>query len=94
MKDPRVVTLARNLVNYSCRISAGEKVYIEAYDMGHELITELIKAVYAAGGLPFVKMYDNRVQRELQLGFTEAAADVMARHELAFFKEMDAYIGV
>ena len=52
--DERVKTLAKNLVNYSCRVKAGDKVYINYTGPSTEdLARQLVKEVYAAGGLPF-----------------------------------------
>ena len=31
MSDPRILKLAKNLVNYSCKVKEGEKVMIEAF---------------------------------------------------------------
>ena len=61
MKDPRLITLANNLVNYSVAVKKGDRVLIEATDISSELIEELVKAVYAAGGYPFVELFDSQV---------------------------------
>ena len=51
--DERIKTLAKNLVNYSCRVKAGDKVYINYTGPSTEDLTrQLVKEVYAAGGLP------------------------------------------
>lgn len=64
MTDPRLTQLADNLVNYSCRVQPGERVLIEMFDCEDILAEELIKAVYRAGGVPFVDVIRTKVQRE------------------------------
>ncbi|MBQ6692614.1 MAG: aminopeptidase, partial [Clostridia bacterium] len=71
MTDPRVKTLAKNLVNFSCRVQKGENVLIETYGSCDDLLRCLIGEVYAAGGNPFVWRRDNEVQRAIAMGATE-----------------------
>ena len=47
--DERIRKLAGNLVNYSCRVGNGDKVYIHYTGASTaELAGELVKAVYEA----------------------------------------------
>ena len=51
--DPRIETLAKNLVNYSVKVQPGEKVLIEyAGDEPAVLAKALVREVIAAGGYP------------------------------------------
>ena len=43
MLDPRMTKLAKMLVNYSCEIKEGEKVYISTSGIPAEMNCELIK---------------------------------------------------
>ena len=65
MKDLRIIKLAKNLVNYSCAVQKGEKVMIEAFGIPNDLVKELVKEVYAAGGYPFVYLRDHAIMRAL-----------------------------
>lgn len=94
MKDCRMEKLADVLVNFSCRVRKGEKVLIEAYDVPDEMVIELVKKVYAAGGYPFVEIFNNRVRREILKGMSEELADDMAKFAGARMDAMDAYIGI
>lgn len=61
MKDPRIETLAKNLINYSIRLQKGEKVLIENFGLQKELVTALVKETYAAGGfIRFIKRSSSR----------------------------------
>lgn len=93
--DKRIQTLAHNLIHYSCRVQPGEKVYIEyiGYDTT-DLARQLIKEVYAAGGLPFPHFQDPRIRRELIMHCTEEQLALMARLDSEEMKEMNAYIAV
>ena len=63
--DIRQKTLADNLVNYSCGVKSGDKVWIDVSGAGAEFTSLLVKAVYAAGGMPFVFTSESKVKREL-----------------------------
>ena len=95
MKDARYTQLAESLINYSVQLAPGENVLIEAMS-GQEpaLVTELVKAAYAAGGRPYVNFYNQEVQRSLLQGITVEHAQIMAEHDVARMKAMHAYIGL
>ncbi len=94
MKDPRIDTLAKNLVRYSCRLSAKQKVLIEASGIPQEMVSALVREVFAVGAMPFVRLSDNRVQREILLGATEEYFRALASYDAFLMNDMDAYIGL
>lgn len=94
MKDPRITTLAHNLVNYSIRLKAGEKVLIEATDVDYTLVCEIVKEVYRIKAYPFVELYDTRVKRELMLGMDAELAKMCCEFDMPRMSHMDAYIGI
>ena len=61
MQDERINLLAKNLVNYSCALKKGEKVLIEAKGVDYMLVSAVVREVYKVGALPFVEIFDNRV---------------------------------
>ncbi|PLR98176.1 aminopeptidase [Bacillus sp. T33-2] len=94
MKDPRIKTLAKNLINYSIGLQKGEKVLIENFGLQRELVNALVKEAYAVGGYPFVLLKDNQVDRTLLLGAQEEQFNMMADFEANVMSKMDAYIGL
>ncbi len=94
MHDPRVRTLARNLINQSVRLQPGEKVLIENTGLELPLVTALVEEAQKAGGVPFVWIKDAAVNRALVRELTEAQARIMADNEAALMKQMQAYIGL
>ena len=94
MIDKRITQLANNLVNYSVAAKAGDKVLIEANGIDTPLITELVKAIYAAGATPFVEIYDSKIQRAILQGLTEDHANAMAKYASVRMDEMQCYIGI
>jgi len=94
MKDPRISTLAKNLINYSVQLQKGEKVLIENFGLQRELVAALVKEAYAAGGYPFVLLKDHQVDRAMLMGAQEEQYSMMADFEAAVMKEMDGYIGL
>lgn len=94
MIDKRMITLAHNLVNYSCKLKKGQKVLIEATDIDYQLVTEIVKEVYAVGAYPFVELVDLRIKRQMLLGLTSESCELLTKYEKYRMQDMDAYIGI
>jgi aminopeptidase len=94
MHDDRFDKLAKLLVEYSIRLKRNETVLVEAFDIPEEMTIALIRAVRKAGGIPFAQTYHARVNRALALEASDRQLNVMASHELARMKKMNAYIAV
>ena len=93
--DERIRTLARNLVEYSCQVKTGDKVYIHYIgESTADLAQELIKEVYRAGGLPFVHYTDPKLQRLQLLECTREQMELMAQVDGLEMSQMDCYIAV
>ena len=94
MHDERFDKLAKLLVEYSIRLKRNETVLIEAFDIPDEMTVALIRAARNAGGVPFAQVYRARVNRELALEASDRQLNIMASHELARMKKMNAYIAM
>jgi aminopeptidase len=94
MHDDRFDKLAKLLVEYSVRLKRDETVLIEAFDIPDEMTIALIRAVRKAGGVPFAQTYRTRVNRALALEASDRQLNLMASHELARMKKMNAYIAL
>lgn len=93
MRDPRVDRMAENIVNYSCKIAPGDKVMIESQgDHNDDLVKALIRAIYAAGGMPFVYLRKMDIQRELLMHATEGQLKTWAEGDKLLMSHMDGYI--
>ncbi len=92
--DPRIRTLARNLIRYSTNLQAGEKILIDIYGLEVPVVRALIEETYAVGGIPFVSIKNHAVNRALLMGATEEQWKMMAKYERDRMKDMDAYIGL
>ena len=79
--DPRIKKLAKNLVNYSCRVQKGEKVLVEcAGSTAIPLVRAVINEIYQAGGLPYVDLKDYSITRELLKESTVEQLKSLARY--------------
>ncbi|MFA7674258.1 MAG: aminopeptidase [Clostridia bacterium] len=94
MKDLRNEKLADILINYSCRIQKGEKVLICVYETDNDLALKLIRKAYEAGGLPFIQVTGERLSAEISRSVTEEQLTIMNDRDLAFMKQMNAYISI
>ncbi len=93
--DERIKQLAKNLVNYSCKVKEGDKVYVHYIGSSTtELARCVVKEVYAAKGIPFVHFTDNRVLREQLLHCTKEQMEFMASIDGEEMSKMDCYIGI
>lgn len=94
MKDPRIDKLARTLIRYSTRLSAGENVLIEAFDVPADIVVALVREARAVGANPVVLLKSNRILREMYLNADEPSMTLPGRLELEWMKNMQAYIGI
>ncbi|WP_058302735.1 aminopeptidase [Gorillibacterium timonense] len=94
MKDPRLAKLADILVNYSTSIQPGENVLIEAIGIENPLVQEIVKAVHAAKGNPFVAIRDPQITRTLVLDSTEEQISTWSDIDNYMMNQMQAYIGI
>lgn len=93
--DERIKKLAKNLVNYSCKLKKGEKILIT--NSGFEsmpLVRAVVKEVYKVGGIPFVELSHSSIQRELLMGVTKQQMDIIVDVDSKKMEYMDAYIGI
>lgn len=87
--------LARGLVHYSCRVQENERVLIHYTGQEpRELVMEVVREVYEAKGLPFVRSTDNALLREVLLGCQEDQLKLMAEVDCLEMSNMDCYIGI
>jgi aminopeptidase len=94
MTDPRYTKLATLLVNYSTELKKGDRILLDMFDVPDEFTVELIRAVRAAGAMPFVETRHTRVGREQLLGITEQQAKDVRDIEMFRMKKMQAYIAI
>src|SRR6201997_939726 len=94
MHDERFDKLAKLLVEYSIRLRRNETVLIEAFDIPDEMTVALLRAVRNVGGVPFTQVYHAPVNRALALEASDRQLNLMASHELARMKKMNAYIAL
>lgn len=93
--DTRIEQLAKNLVNYSMRVSKGDKVYVHYIgESTVNLARAIIKEVYRVGGVPFPHFTDQRVEREMLLNCTKEQLELMADIDGKEMEQMDCYVGV
>lgn len=95
MRDPRLQTFARNIINYSVSLKPGENILIEMIGVKDpELAKCFIEEVYAVGGKPFIELRDPAIMRSLQMTGTQELFSQWSEFELARMKQMDAYVAV
>lgn len=94
MKDTRFQKLAAQLTGYSTRLRPGDRVLLELTDIPEEMGIALIREVRAIGAIPFLRLNQSRLQREMLSGATEAQYSLMGQHRLEEMKAMNAYIEI
>ncbi|MFK7695260.1 aminopeptidase [Paenibacillus sp. HJGM_3] len=94
MRDPRLQTLARNLVQYSVNVKPGEKIWIDMIGGERELAKCLVEEVHARGGYPFVELSDKSVLRSVLTSVTAEQLELWKELDLNRMSQMDGYIAV
>lgn len=93
--DERIKVLAHNLMTYSMNVQKNEKVYIHyTGESTKDLARQIMKEVYAVGGLPFPHYTDQQVQREMLLNCTKDQLKLMAKVDGEEMEKMDCYVGI
>ena len=92
--DPRIELLAKNLITYSTNLKQGEKVLIEMFDDALPLAKALVAETYRAGGIPFLALKNNQLQRVLLQNANIEQLKLIAEWESQRMSTMDAYIGI
>jgi len=93
--DKRTEQLAKNIVNYSCRLQKGENALISC--TGEEatpLERAAIKEIYKVGAKPYVEFKNSSVERDFLMGVTQEQLELMAGIECERMSKMQAYIGI
>ncbi len=95
MKDPRIVTLATNLINYSCELQKGEIIYIEIKGIDAlALGKECIRQATLAGGVPFWYYNDESLLRQYLFNAADDQIRTLADFHLDMMKKASAYLGI
>ena len=93
MTDPRILKLADLLVNYSCRVTPGETLLLEAIDVPHAFTKAVVAAVAKAGGRPLVSLKSNEVTRALMLAGSPQQWETIGDVERLQMEQAQCYIG-
>jgi len=94
MVDPRIKKLADIIINYSCSLQKGEKILIESIGQQDELVNELVKEAYKAGGFPYVKLIHPSVERNLLMNCTKEQLALRTKLDKELMSNMQAYVGI
>ena len=79
--DARTTQLAQNLIRYSTDLQPGENILIEMFDDALPLAQALVDEAYRAGGVPFLSLKNNRLQRKLLSGASSSQLQAIAGWE-------------
>ena len=94
MRDPRFQALAAQLAGYSTALRPGDRVLLELTDIPEEMGIALIREARHAGAMPFLRLNQSLLNREMLSGATEEQYGIIGRHRLAEMEDMDAYIEI
>ena len=94
MHDARIDSLARQLVRYSTSLKKAEKVLLDLQDVPDSIGLALIREVRAKGALPFLRLHQGRLTREMLKGAEDTQYGTIAKDVLAEMKDVNAYIAI
>jgi aminopeptidase len=94
MKDPRYTQLAKTLVHHSMKVTKGDKVLVEAFDIPTDFTVELINTIGQAGGEPIVSTYNQQVLRAMNQNATPQQMQFIGEVERKRMEGVQCYAGV
>jgi aminopeptidase len=94
MRDPRVETLAGNLLDYSLGLKEGERVLVEGESGSLDLMIALVEAAYRRSAVPFVHLGDSRLHRAWLLQADRKQMDLRVSWEMHRLSDVDASVGI
>ena len=94
MHDTRYTSLAKLLVQYSTRVTKGDRVLIDVADIPDEFTIELMRQVRKAKGLAFVNIRHSKLSREIVKGASKESLTTQSEVEMFQMKKMDCYIAL
>ena len=92
--DPRVVEVARLLVNYSTQVREGDMVLIQLSDCGLDLATEIYKQVAQLGAAPLIEMTPTEAARGYYNLVENRFLSLVPAHTSALVKASNVIISI
>jgi len=86
--------LADIIVDHSCKIQPGEKVFIGLTNIPPDMACLLINKIGERGGMPFIQLGNPRISKAMYNYASPEQMSILARRDLAFAKEMDHFISL
>src|SRR3954471_14954592 len=95
MPDPPWDSLAKILISHSTRLTSGEALLIECFDLDDSTLPRLlVQKAARRGAHPLVETKDTRILRELIRNASEGQMRTMGEVELHRMKQVQAYIAL
>lgn len=94
MRDPRIDTLAKQLIEYSVALQPGERLLIEVMGIEIPLAKALVREAYRVGAYPFLTLKEHELLGVLLENTSEEHMRAIGAYEARRMKEMDAYISI
>ena len=94
MRDPRLQTLAANLVSHSVNVQPGENILIDLIGSELELGKCLIEEVAKRGGHPFVETSDRSILRSLLQNASKEQIELWSKLDQERMSQMQGYIAI
>lgn len=94
MLDPRIQTLAAQIVRYSLDVQPGERVWIDMIGEERELVKCIAEEVFLRGGHPYVFLQDRTVQAVMLRGASEEQFREWADRDYGHMQQMQCYVAI
>lgn len=92
MVDIREQELARKIVNYSCKVKKGEKVWVEYSETSEGFICALLDEIFKCGGYPYLKSVDRQYKSLIMKNASKEYYDFLSKHDCALMNDCDCVI--
>jgi len=92
--DPRYQQLSEVIAGHSIKVTPGDNVLIEAYEIPEAFVIALIREVRKLGGRPMVDLKNQRILRELVHGADQENMALIGACERFRMEQVQCYVGI
>lgn len=94
MIDERLKKLAKNIVEYAVKIQKGEHCLVQTTDVPDEFIAELADNIWAAGGIPVVRISTSKINSHLTPHYTKEIIEDITEKNIPLWESVQAAIAI
>ena len=94
LSSEHIELLVNTLVNDSCQVQAGEKIWVESIDVQEDVLIRLLEKIREVGGIPFFQQKSQELMLQTASVYNAEEFQLQAEIELTGMKACQCFIGL